>query len=101
MSGQSNVDEGVVYEKDGVKITAFEVDHKPTKPAFGYRIDYGGRSVVLSGDTGFSENLIQYAQGVDLLVHSSPETTELTRDLKTCDLQIHCFTISPLCCRNR
>jgi hypothetical protein len=34
-----------------VKITALEVDHTPVKPAFGFRIDYSGRSVVLSGDT--------------------------------------------------
>lgn len=71
-----DISEGVVYEKEGVKITAFDVDHGPTKPAFGYRIDYRGRSVVLSGDTGFSENLIRYAKGVDLLVHEvvSPES---------------------------
>jgi ribonuclease Z len=61
--------EGVVYDKGGVKITAFEVDHPPVTPAFGYRIDYGGRSVVLSGDTRVSEPLIRQAQGVDLLVH--------------------------------
>jgi len=68
--------EGVVFEKGGVKITAFEVDHTPIKPAFGYRIDHAGRSVVLSGDTRVSENLIRYAQGVDVLVHevASPET---------------------------
>ena len=67
---------GFVYEKKGVKITAFEVDHTPVKPAFGYRIDYAGRSVVLSGDTRVSENLIRHAQGVDLLVHevAAPET---------------------------
>jgi len=67
---------GFVYEKKGVKITAFEVDHTPVKPAFGYRIDYAGRSVVPSGDTRISENLIRHAQGVDLLVHevASPET---------------------------
>jgi ribonuclease Z len=40
-----------------VKITAFEVDHTPVHPAFGYRIDYAGRSVVLSGDTRLSEKL--------------------------------------------
>jgi ribonuclease Z len=59
-----------------VKITAFEVDHAPIKPAFGYRIDHAGRSVVLSGDTRVSDNLIRYAQGVDVLVHevASPET---------------------------
>lgn len=64
-----DISEGVVYEKSGVKITAFEVDHAPVKPAFGYRIDYAGHSVVLSGDTRVSENLVRHAQGVDLLVH--------------------------------
>ena len=63
------ITQGVVFEKAGVKITAFEVDHGPTKPAFGYRVDYGGHSVVLSGDTRASENLIQHAQGVDVLIH--------------------------------
>lgn len=71
-----DIGEGVVYEKGAVKITAFEVDHTPIKPAFGYRIDHAGRSVVLSGDTRVSDNLIRHAQGVDLLVHevASPET---------------------------
>jgi ribonuclease Z len=71
-----DIGEGVEYEKGGVKITAFEVDHTPVKPAFGYRIDHAGRSVVLSGDTRVSDNLIRHAQGVDLLVHevASPET---------------------------
>jgi ribonuclease Z len=63
--------EGVVYEKDGVRVTAFEVDHGDLiKPAFGFRVDYGGRSVVISGDTKFNENLIRHATGVDLLIHS-------------------------------
>ena len=53
----------------GVKITAFAVDHGPVKPAYGYRIDYAGRSVVLSGDTRFSENLIAHAKGCDVLIH--------------------------------
>jgi ribonuclease Z len=64
-----DISEGVVYEKGGVKVTAFEVDHAPVQPAFGYRIDYAGRSVVLSGDTRVSENLVRHAQGVDVLVH--------------------------------
>ena len=64
-----DITEGVVYDKGGVKVTAFEVDHAHIKPAFGYRIDHAGRSVVLSGDTRVSENLIRHAQGVDLLVH--------------------------------
>jgi ribonuclease Z len=64
-----DIEEGVVYDEGGVKITAFEVDHGLVKPAFGYRVDYGKRSIVLSGDTRFSENLIEHSRGVDLLVH--------------------------------
>jgi ribonuclease Z len=64
-----DISEGVVDESAGLKVTAFEVDHAPVKPAFGYRIDYGGHSVGLSGDTRVSENLIRHAQGVDLLIH--------------------------------
>ncbi len=73
-----DIGEGVVFERNGVKVTAFEVDHAPVKPALGYRIDYAGRSVVLSGDTRFSQNLIRHAQGVDLLVHEvfDPATLE-------------------------
>ncbi len=67
---------GVVYDKNGVKITAFEVDHGRVKPAYGYRIDYAGRSVVLSGDTRFNENVIRFSQGVDLLVHEVAAMTE-------------------------
>jgi len=63
------IGEGVVYDKGGVKITSFEVDHAPVKPALGYRIDYSGRSIVLSGDTRVSQNLLRHAQNVDVLVH--------------------------------
>jgi ribonuclease Z len=62
--------EGVVYEKSGVKVTAFEVNHGDAiKPAFGYRIDYKGHSTVISGDTRFNENVIKYSAGADLLIH--------------------------------
>lgn len=62
--------EGVVYEKSGVKITAFEVSHGDAiKPAFGYRIDYKGHSAVISGDTRFNQNVIKYGAGADLLIH--------------------------------
>jgi len=65
----ADVEEGVVFSKAGLMVTVFEVDHRPIKPALGYRIDYGGRAVALSGDTRFSENLIRHAQGVDVLIH--------------------------------
>jgi ribonuclease Z len=58
-----------VFEVAGVKVTAFAVDHGPVKPAYGYRVDYAGKSVVFSGDTRYSENLIAHAKGCDVLVH--------------------------------
>ena len=64
-----DIEQGVLYQSGGLKVTAFTVDHSPIKPAFGYRIDYGGHSVVLSGDTRYSENLIHFAQGADVLIH--------------------------------
>lgn len=63
------VKEGVVYEQGGAKVTAFAVDHGVVKPAYGYRVDSGGHSVTLSGDTRISENLIRFAQGTDVLIH--------------------------------
>jgi ribonuclease Z len=66
----SELKQGVVYDKGGVKVTAFDVDHgELLQPAFGFRIDYAGRSVTVSGDTRFSENLIRHASGSDLLIH--------------------------------
>ena len=65
-----DIHEGVVYQKNGVKVTAFEVDHGDLiKPALGYRIDYAGRSVVISGDTRPNDNLVRYAKGTDVLIH--------------------------------
>jgi ribonuclease Z len=63
------IHEGVVYESNGVIVTAFLVDHGPVKPAFGYRIDFNGRSVAISGDTKPSANLVKFSTGVDLLIH--------------------------------
>lgn len=66
----TDVSEGVVYDRNDLKISAFEVDHGgEILPAYGYRIDYAGRSAVLSGDTTFNENLIAHSEGADLLVH--------------------------------
>ncbi len=65
------VQEGVVYAADGMKITAFGVDHRPVKDAFGYRFEAEGRVIVVSGDTRPSENLIRHAKGADVLVHEA------------------------------
>ncbi len=61
----------VVWEADGVKVTSFRVDHSPIDPAVGYRFDYGGRSLVISGDTVKSPEIERMSQGVDLLVHEA------------------------------
>ncbi|MEK6375426.1 MAG: MBL fold metallo-hydrolase [Acidobacteriota bacterium] len=62
------VREGVVYDDGAVRVTAFAVDHRPVVPAFGYRFDSGGRSIVVSGDTRPTANLIKFAKGADVLV---------------------------------
>jgi len=74
-----DITEGIVNDQNGVKVTAFEVDHGPVKPAFGYRVDFDGRSVVLSGDTRFSENLIRASKGADLLIHEVIDPTSFRR----------------------
>ena len=62
--------EGQVYDRAGLRVTAFQVDHgSPPIPSFGYRIDFGGRSIVISGDTRPSDNLIRFARGADVVVH--------------------------------
>ncbi len=62
--------DGVVYDNDGVKVIAFTVDHgADIKPAVGYRIEYKGHAVVISGDTRYDQNVIKFGTGVDLLIH--------------------------------
>ena len=61
----------VVFEEGGLKITAFPVKHDPVAPAVGYRFDHAGRSVVISGDTAYSESLVSAAKGADLLIHEA------------------------------
>lgn len=74
-----DVREGTVYDQGGVKITAFVVDHGPVKPALGYRFDYAGRSVALSGDTRPSDNLVNFCKGVDLLIHETVDEVSLKK----------------------
>ena len=62
---------GIVFDEDGVKVTAFPVEHPPIEPAFGYRFDFGGRSVVVSGDTNKTQSLIDAAKGADVLFHDA------------------------------
>ena len=70
------VENGFEWSHSDISVRAFDVDHRPVEPALGYRIDFAGRSVALSGDTRYSENLIEHAAGVDLIVHEVVGMTE-------------------------
>jgi ribonuclease Z len=61
----------VVLDNKGLKITAFRVNHAPIEPAVGYRFDYKGRSVVITGDTKLTPTVATVAQGADILVHEA------------------------------
>ena len=72
----TELEDGFVWKDGDVVIRAFEVDHAPIKPAFGYRIDFAGRSIALSGDTRYSEALIEATRGVDLLIHEVSDASD-------------------------
>src|SRR5262249_17147876 len=63
------VNQGAVLDDGEVKVTAFEVEHPPVKPAFGYRFEARGRKIVISGDCHPSANLIENARAADVLIH--------------------------------
>ena len=92
---------GVVYDSGGVRVTAFQVEHGTWREAYGYRFDAPGRSVVISGDTKPSENLVRAAAGVDVLVHEvypadrtapnpteSPTWPQYVHELHTSDVEL-------------
>jgi ribonuclease Z len=66
----TEINEGAVYDHDGLKVSAFKVSHGDGDPAVGYKIEYGDCRVVLSGDTVYSPNVVAAAKGADLLVHN-------------------------------
>ena len=67
----------VVLDQDGIKITAFKVDHRPVTPAVGYRFDYKGRSLVVSGDTIPCPSLIKHSRNADLLLHEAMQASSV------------------------
>lgn len=91
-----DVSQGVVYNEGGVTITAFTVDHADfIDSALGYRLDYGGHSVVLSGDTRFSNNLVQFARGADVVIHEVAAASEKSVQSSPLVRQILGFHSSP------
>jgi ribonuclease Z len=64
-----------VYEKDGLKVEMFSVNHEPIHPAVGYLFTYKGRTALISGDTTKNENVELFSKNIDLLIHEalSPE----------------------------
>jgi ribonuclease Z len=62
---------GTVLDMGDLTIASFQVDHDPVRPAVGYRFDYRGRSVFISGDATITTGLIHVATGADLLLQDS------------------------------
>lgn len=60
--------DGPIVDLQGLKITAFAVEHDDGNPAFGCRADYAGHSILLTGDTRLCSNLITYGENVDVMV---------------------------------
>jgi len=62
--------DGIVFDEDGIQVTAFPVEHRDGNPAYGYRVDYAGHSVVMSGDTTLNANVVKHGMNADLIVHN-------------------------------
>ncbi|MFT3806325.1 MBL fold metallo-hydrolase [Arenimonas sp.] len=75
-------DAGVVYDKDGVRITAIPVDHGCWKQAYGFRIDTPDRSIVISGDTRPTPGIVEASRGVDILVHEVYPQSQVLPELR-------------------
>lgn len=74
------VQEKLAWSQDGLTVTAIRVDHHPATPAYAYRFDYKGRSVVVSGDTVKWAPLAQAAKGADVLIHEA-QNNDMTRQM--------------------
>jgi ribonuclease BN (tRNA processing enzyme) len=75
----TEIEEGIVFRKDDLTIEAFAVNHGDIKPAYGYKITTDDKSIVISGDTAYSETLLEKARGVDILFHEVISDSGLAR----------------------
>ena len=78
----SDASGGVVYEKDGVRITAIPVIHGCWKQAYGFRIDTPDRSIVISGDTVPTNTILEASRGVDVLVHEVYPQSQVAPEMR-------------------
>lgn len=69
----------IMFERDGLKVSAARVRHPPISHAYAYRFDASDRSIVFSGDTTYSPELIALAKGADVLVHEVMQLGGLDR----------------------
>ncbi len=76
----TEIEEGIIFQKDDLTVEAFAVNHGKIKPAFGYKITTDDRSIVISGDTSYSETLLEKSRGVDLLFHEVISDSGLARN---------------------
>lgn len=77
LEAHTNPTDGVVWQDDELTVTSFTVEHPPIVPAVGYRVDYRGRSVVISGDTNAADSLFAAAHDADILFHDALSRTLL------------------------
>jgi ribonuclease Z len=73
------IEPGVIFEDAGLKITAYVAQHPPIEPAVGYRFDYNGRSVVISGDSNVNGDTFEIVEGADLLLHDALSLPTVSR----------------------
>ncbi len=67
ISFQDPNEKELIFDRNGLKVYAFEVDHSPVKPAVGYRIEFKGNTIVITGDTIKTENLVKHSNNADIL----------------------------------
>ena len=67
----NEIEQGEIYNDGSTRVSAFLVDHGTVKPAFGYRVDSAGHSVVISGDTKSCQTLVDFARDADCLIHAA------------------------------
>ena len=66
-----DLNDPVIFDNGELKITAFKVVHEPIDPALGFKFEYKGRSLVITGDTSYTQSVIDNSMNVDVLFHEA------------------------------